>query len=457
MKYFALDLTVLSPLAIRADHAPDGAATTPYISGTALAGSLAGVHRLLYPTAEENFARLFLSEQIQYPNLYPASLKKAEKQDDAKKQAKKQEEQEQNNSQTDALPVYPLPKTARSCKRFPGFRPLTDHPDEEAGHGVRDTLFDWAIFELGDRSHASLRAGLLGEYELPGEKKKQKKQDCRQCGKAMHRFSGFYRRWESTGDGSSARMAQTSVETRLQTHTGIDRRTGTVRDGVLYQRQVYEEGSHFSGIIKVPENEQPAGELQRFIKQVGENGLVRIGTGRTRGLGKVKIILSPISDKQFGFAAFKARLTKFDRVFQERAGSALRRAGASWKPGRFYFALTLHAPALIRDELLRYRGSIDETTLHELTKLSLTGLERIYQAAGTTRVTGWNELWGMPKMQELAIESGSVFLFACPAPANDTLYDALFKLEEEGIGQRRGEGFGRVCVSDPFHLEEMPR
>jgi len=59
----------------------------------------------------------------------------------------------------------------------------------------------------------------------------------------------------------------------------------------------------------------------------------------------------------------------------------------------------------------------------------------------------------MPRTKEIAIETGSVFLFATNDVPDDALWRALFDLEETGVGRRRAEGFGRICVSDPFHLE----
>ena len=79
--------------------------------------------------------------------------------------------------------------------------------------------------------------------------------------------------------------------------------------------------------------------------------------------------------------------------------------------------------------------------------------EVIYQSASTKRITGWNELWGTPRANDIAIDSGSVFLFASQKPLDEDLADRLYTLEEEGIGRRRAEGFGRICISDPFHLE----
>src|SRR6516164_1723843 len=102
MKSIALNVQAVSPLAIRSDHAQRGAESTKYIPGSALTGSLAIVHRLYHPDDAEIFERLFLKGGVLYPDLYPANFGNEEGQTD------------------DILPVYPLPKTAESCKRFSG-------------------------------------------------------------------------------------------------------------------------------------------------------------------------------------------------------------------------------------------------------------------------------------------------------------------------------------------------
>ena len=86
----------------------------------------------------------------------------------------------------------------------------------------------------------------------------------------------------------------------------------------------------------------------------------------------------------------------------------------------YYFALTLHAPVILNDELLRYRGTIDAETLkdqlaqHTTNNLDELDLRCVYQQAHIQRITGWQVLWGTPKTSEHAIEAGSVFLFKCP-------------------------------------------
>jgi CRISPR-associated Csx10 family RAMP protein len=253
-----------SPLAIRADHAPGGAATAPYIGGATLVGGLAAVYRLYHPERRDEFERLFLSGQVQYPNLYPASFKHS---------------QAQRNS---ASPVYPVPRTAQSCKRFPGF--IGDGEDD-LPHGVRDSLFDWATFELGGKTREALKPLLKHEECLRSG-----------CHKAMHHFPGFYRHLD---DGK--RWAEMKVKKRLQTHTGINRETGTVQEGILYSREVFAEQACFSGVVKLPD--ELADSFEKFIAQVGESGLVRVGNGRTRGLGKVA--LSTSSAEHVELEAFK--------------------------------------------------------------------------------------------------------------------------------------------------------
>src|SRR2546425_1005942 len=109
MAQLYLSLRVISPLTMRSDHATKGSRTARIISGSTLLGSLAAAHRLYYINEAEkvkNFARFFLNGEIYYPHLYPASF--------SQKESIGREIQEAH------LPVYPVPKTARTCKRHPG-------------------------------------------------------------------------------------------------------------------------------------------------------------------------------------------------------------------------------------------------------------------------------------------------------------------------------------------------
>jgi len=427
MKNFSIELRAISPLAIRADHAPEGAETAKFITGTTLAGSLAAVHRLLRSEAKEEFEALFLNSQVHYPNLYPASFSE--------------------EMQDFRLPVYPVPKTAQSCKRYKGF--LFPKDDDEQRHGVRDSLINWAMFKLsssGDNKEGDITPlAALRKYKTCPHDMSDGLEPYKRCDATMNHFEGYYRRQRHEPYNM---IAAQDLSTRLQTHTGVNREWDIVEEGVLYNRRVFVEGVLFWGIVKLPDDEQLAKTFETFIRQASEEKLVRIGTGRTRGLGKVDLILGAIEDEKDRFNTFKDRLKAFDARLKKQAEEN----GMS-NLKQFYFALTLHSPAILYDELLCFRSSIDGEILAKLTGLSPSSFRLEYQAASVQRVTGWNELWGTPRTNEYIIETGSVFLFSSTLEPDDVLLQALFDLEEQGIGRRRAEGLGRVCLSDPFHLE----
>jgi CRISPR-associated protein Csx10 len=85
--------------------------------------------------------------------------------------------------------------------------------------------------------------------------------------------------------------------------------------------------------------------------------------------------------------------------------------------------------------------------------IGIQGAKLVYQNSGLRRVMGWNDLWRLPKPDDLAITMGSVFLFGVTAPLNDDLLDILLNIQNNGLGARRREGFGRVVVASPFHWE----
>lgn len=432
MKRFALKVTTLSPLSIRADHSPGGAKVAPYIAGSALMGCLASAHRLLHSSKGSEFVEFFLSDKVRYPHLYPASFK--------------------NERMHNAFSsLYCIPSTAQSCKRFKGFLPLhDDRDDDEDRHGVRDSLFDWAMFTLLGKAehiaHDEEIRPIIASLQESGSKKPESRR-CT-CGEPLDSFDGFYR-WES-GD-----YAVAEPQTRLLTRTGINRKYGTAEEKILYNREVYKEENCFFGVIQATEDVTEA--FQKFIEKKGSEGhssllltdFAHLGTARTRGFGQVEFQVDSPDDVQDDFEAFKERLRSFDTALREYVH----------KPASqpYYIAITLHSPIILCDELLRYEGSISGERLASLTGLPANTFELLYHSASVRRVMAWQELWGLPRMHAYAIDAGSVFLFAVQQPLDNTLARALFALEEQGIGQRRVEGFGRISISDPFHRERNLR
>lgn len=423
MKRFYLRVTARSPLTIRADHAEGGVKTTHAIPGTTLLGSLAASYRVLHPEPEheDTFTNFFLNEQVSFPYLYPAQFGS-------------------KNFHNRNLPVMSFPKTAQTCKRFSGFFPVQGEDDGEERHGVRDSLLDWAVFSLLDRESHAIPALLSPFTNKDTCAYKRGKDGSDTCWQAMDHIPGYYRR----GDIDPKQRMQAKAATKLQTRTGINRDWGVVEERILYNREVFDDGMTFWGEVILPD--ELANPFKQFVEEATREDVIRIGTGRTRGLGQVNIEFLSAPERKAG--DFANKLHTFDAAIKQE----MRAAGVQ-HVDPFYFAITLQSPTILCDAFLRYQRTLDATSLPELLGLTTYTFQGIYQSLGTQRITGWNELWGTPRPTEYAIEMGSTFLFACNQQPGEDFIAALRALEEAGLGRRRAEGFGRISISDPFHLE----
>jgi CRISPR-associated protein Csx10 len=423
VKSYYLRVTARAPLSIRADHAEGGVKTAHYIPGATLLGSLATAHRILRPQEEQEFTDFFLNEQVSFPHLYPArfSMKPFH---------------ERN------VPVKPLPRTAQTCKRFSGFLPLQGEDDNDERHGVRDSLLDWAVFSLLDDEHTAIPTlfSPFGNHDICGYARGKYSKD--PCHQALDHISGYYRR----GGVDSRQRMRAQVDTRLQTRTGINREWGIVEERILYNREVFARDMRFWGQIML--TDEIADNFRKFVVEASQEDVICVGTGRTRGLGRVEIQLAGAQQEESD--RFRNRLSDFDEAMKQQAKEANVRELAP-----FYFAITLQSPAILCDAFMRYQKTLEPAFLSSLLTPATCQLRRVYQSVGIQRITGWNDLWGTPRPHDYALEMGSTFLFACDRQLDNDLMQALRTLEQTGIGRRRSEGFGRISISDPFHLERV--
>jgi len=397
-----VSLDAASPLALRAHRNAEESATLRYIPGGTLLGALARVHRVLRPVAADEFADFFLRGQVSMGDAYPATFA-------------------QDTLREPAHLAAPLPVTARSCKRWPGFRYQTD--EDHPYHGVSDHLMPWLLFALSEETAV---APLDAVKECPFPR----------CRAAMDVIGGYYR-WNREA-GAIGRPTETLA---LRSHTGINRATGTGQDAILYSRQAIAQGSILQAHLRL--DDALAETLYPFMEQASAASQWRIGTGRTRGLGLVRLraLDKRVVDAPLGTAEDVA-----ERVNQFNAH--LHRQAAAWAialPQPCYVPITLRADMLLTDGLLRWRARLDEDTL---AAHGLAGARLVYHSAQLSRVLGWNGLLGLPRPDALAVARGSVFVFAFDAVPDAA---ALARLQHDGVGRRREEGFGRVMVADPFH------
>ena len=130
------------------------------------------------------------------------------------------------------------------------------------------------------------------------------------------------------------------------------------------------------------------------------------------------------------------------------------------------FSLWFVSDALLRNSALRPATGLNDlegclstllsTKDDEVIVKARSNDERLSVVLRTRRTEGWNQRWSLPRPSYIAILAGACAVFevvgwaARSTEKKDTLCDALKKLDCNGLGERRAEGFGEVAISDPM-------
>ncbi len=402
--YYRILLEAETPLSLRSGRNTTQSDTLDYIPGGSILGTLAQAHQLL-ERDENKFTTFFLRESIRFGNHYPSSFCAKEL-----------------YGQYD--PVLPMPLTARSCKRFSGFRFHADK-EEKQRQGVTDMLIPLALFALSSETCIDvLKPWDKCNCNVPDDQKHP-----------LDRVKGFFRRGVQP-----KHYGQPKPKKALRTRTGINYDTGIVQSSILYSRQVIEKGSTFWGMCFVDDELVEA--FDAFVKETQECGLLRVGNNRTRGFGRISFNHSSMECDSA--TDIQNRVEAFTKQFKQAAEAAKIDA-----PAHLYVPILLTSDAILPDPLLRARMRL---MADDLATAGIANAELVFHVAGTRQIQGWSNLWGLPKADDWAIAMGSVFLFALPDTTEDT-FTALLRLQQEGIGLRRAEGFGMIHIAHPFHVE----
>ncbi len=322
--------------------------------------------------------------------------------------------------------VYPAPCTAWACKAHG-----TDH-------GLVDTL-----------SGQILRS-------IPADGGEKEGRFCRQCEgqERLERWRGFVAR------GGNGRPGFTKpLRGRPLVRVGLNRMTETAEEGILYVLEALPprkggaqpaEGVQqlvFVGYWTMTESQWE--HLKKLLEQsllAQDNGYqFRIGTARSRGMGKVVLRFKevPLPTRQ----AIAERIDSFQPKDSD---------GSLVDPEHLWFSLTARSPVLVLDEwglpaetitpeLLSFYANYNVSDFVKLCK-EATLIER--EALG-----GWSQTWGMPKPVNMVIAAGSVFTYCAPVVERDAIVDLLADLETTGIGERLSEGLGDLVACDELHAE----
>lgn len=147
--------------------------------------------------------------------------------------------------------------------------------------------------------------------------------------------------------------------------------------------------------------------LKTFQQMLTETPEFNIGGSRSAGYGRI-------------------------RIYDVKLNTNWREATES-ESGAGDIIVTLLSEAIVRDENGQFCDDISP----------IIGVKPTRCYRKVKQVGGFNRKWGLPLPQAHAIQVGSVFVYA----AQSVDKQKLVTLVEEGIGERRQDGFGRIAVN----------
>jgi len=235
--------------------------------------------------------------------------------------------------------------------------------------------------------------------------------------------------------------------TRITAHTAISNATLRVREGQFFTAEVIERGAEFEGEIWCEMD--PGGEAARWL--TGEERLVTIGRGATRGQGWARLQVSFAQGHQPGEPERRKegeqRLRDLNEVFKS--------------DGKVVFTCTLLSPCVALDDWLNGRPYLTAADVEEAAGETgtLAGYELAAWYSRTETVSGWNSAAGLPKADTAAIAAGSAFVFQKNVAKQERENEfrrlaGIFCKVQRGIGERWEEGFGELEFCDEFHVRQ---
>lgn len=212
------------------------------------------------------------------------------------------------------------------------------------------------------------------------------------------------------------------VRTREEAHIEIDRKTQRVAEGQLYEYMGIEAGQLFVGEIRCD-----SAYAERILAltglQLNTLGELRLGKATRRGYGRVSVWLEVSQDDPFTPETFAKRT----QVQTE-------------------FTMLLLSDMIATDAWQRFQRSFSEGWLgHALQVKEVTITE---QFTSSREVDAFNTHRRQPRWRDVAIEAGSIVRFTLDK-VDDAVLKQLQSAEQNGLGLRRAEGFGRIVFNHP--------
>lgn len=272
---------------------------------------------------------------------------------------------------------------------------------------------------------------------------------CPECQGRLERARGYF-----TNDGQGWKPVK-DPSRRSFVRVGLNRVTETAEDSFLFVLESVEhvvrerkmerdqnETSYapltFSGDWWFETEEQWL-DFEKLLQEVlgAQQGSceLRIGSARARGFGKVVLKWQ---------VAQEPVLSDCVDTFSHAVGN-----------DKIYFTVMVLTPLLV----FELNGQVGRILTPELLRHYVPGLPNSVAPVGSgllierEGVSGWSQMWGLPKPLYQAIARGSVFTYQADKTEQGLVVQWLQKALQQGIGERLPEGYGQVEVCSSFHIE----
>ena len=215
----------------------------------------------------------------------------------------------------------------------------------------------------------------------------------------------------------------------LEMHHQVDALTGRVVENRLYSYSALQSGECFCGEVLFS-NQADWRDLQEMahLPELGQAFELFLGKANGRGYGHVDAVL---------VAPKPVQAEEEMPPLEERVDPHAE------------LVITLLSDTILVDEWGRSATGFECGWLAKaLGKLELA-IEVPDQYCATRVVDGFNAYHGLPRWRTVALAAGSSAKVNCNLGVWDLA--VLKKLEEDGLGERRGEGFGRLAINHPIN------
>ena len=222
----------------------------------------------------------------------------------------------------------------------------------------------------------------------------------------------------------------------VRTHTTVSDavQKPTEEVGGVYTYEAIRAGERLASVVRLPKS-LDAGKLLRF--QEKGSGRARIGAVGRRGYGDVEIEVGgyqPLSD----------------RNLQSSKSAILWLTSDLCLPGPIdgRFPIAPNHPPNVKSQLAAAIGH----AMCRKVKVTQTWMR-------TRRHESWQRQWGLPRPSLTLVRAGSTIVVEPANGSSEFLAKELSRLERQGAGERRAEGYGQLRVnavevarSDTFHV-----